>query len=283
MRNTEKFDKAGANSLRFLYNTAVGRCLLLLLICKPVSYIAGLFLDSRLSKPFIKGFIKKNAIKMSDYEKREFNSFNDFFTRKIVDDARPVSKNTKAFLSPCDARLSAYQITDKSIFTIKGVDYSLCDLLQNKTLADLFCDGYCLIFRLAVDNYHRYGWCDSGIAEKTIHIKGKYHTVQPIAVNKYPVYRQNVREYTLLQSQNFGDLVQIEVGALMVGRICNHNTCGGPVLRGTEKGMFEFGGSTIIVLLKKDAIQLDNELLQNTLDGLETHVKYRETLGFSIK
>ena len=90
MRATEKIDKAGAASLRFLYNTAVGRILLFPLICRPVSFIAGKFLDSRLSKIFVKRFIKSNGIDMTDYEDRASNSFNDFFTRRVKESARPV-------------------------------------------------------------------------------------------------------------------------------------------------------------------------------------------------
>lgn len=281
MRATEKIDKAGAASLRFLYNTAVGRILLFPLICRPVSFIAGKFLDSRLSKIFVKRFIKSNGIDMTDYEDRAFNSFNDFFTRRVKESARPVCTEENAFISPCDARLTVYPITQERCFEVKGVNYTVKDLLCSEQLAQKFEGGYCMIFRLAVDNYHRYGWCADGKAEKTVKIKGKYHTVQPIAVRKYPVFRENVREYTVLENELFGICVQLEVGALMVGRICNDNPFGGTAKRGAEKGRFEFGGSTVIVLTQKDKVSLDDEFFQNTQNGLETLVKYGEGLGYS--
>lgn len=282
MRTTESINKTGAASLRFLYETSVGRMLLRPLICSPVSRIAGHFLDSRLSAVFVKRFIRSNNIDMSDYESRKWRSFNDFFTRQVKDSSREICCDENAFISPCDARLSAYRIKKTDLFEIKGVSYSVADLLENEKLADEFEDGICLVFRLAVDNYHRYCWCADGIAESTVHIKGKYHTVQPIAMRRYPVFRENVREYTVLNSEKFGRTVQIEVGALMVGRICNNEKNGCSAKRGAEKGKFEFGGSTVVVLLQKDKAELECEFFENTENGLETNVKYGECLGTAL-
>ena len=242
----------------------------------------GFFLDSRLSAVFVKPFIKSNKINMTDYEQRKYKSFNDFFTRKVLDGARPVCAEENAFVSPADARLSVYEISPEQYFTIKGVDYTVADLLKNENLAEKFSGGYCLIFRLAVDNYHRYGWSCNGKAEKTVHIKGNYHTVQPIAMRRYPIFRENVREYTVLNSDKFGTIVQIEVGALMVGRISNNETKGSTAKKGDEKGKFQFGGSTVIVLTEKDKLCIENEFLINTKNGLETNVKYGEKIGTTV-
>lgn len=282
MRATESIDKTGAASLRFLYNTAVGRILLRPLICRPVSYIAGRFLDCRLSAVLVQRFIRSNNIDMSDYEQRKYKSFNDFFTRKVLPNARPICEAHNSFISPADARLTAFEITPESRFNIKGVDYSIAELLKNKPLADEFDGGICLIFRLAVDNYHRYGWCADGEAEKTVHIKGRYHTVQPIAMRRFPIFRENTREYTAINTDLFGKIVQVEVGALMVGRICNNRVDGCRAEKGKEKGRFEFGGSTVIVLLQKDKVKIDREFFENTENNSETAVKYGEKLGTGI-
>lgn len=279
MRTTEQINTTGAASLRFLYNTAVGRIILRPIICKPISSLFGFILDRRISSCFVKGFIKSNSIDMSDYENRKFNSFNDFFTRRVLKNARPVCSDNDAFVSPCDARLTAYKINDDSSFTVKGVTYTPGELLKNDQLAKEYEGGYCLIFRLAVDNYHRYGFCVDGIPSIPVHIKGKYHTVQPIAMSKFRIFRENVREYTVIDSDKFGKIIQMEVGALNVGRICNYKTDGSPVKKGSEKGKFEFGGSTIVVLVQKDKVILDNEFFENTLNNLETNVKYGEAIG----
>lgn len=282
MRTTESINKTGAGSLRFLYNTAVGRMLLRPLICKPISSVAGWFMDRRVSALFVKGFIKSNGIDMSDYEDRKFRSFNDFFTRGLKDGARPVADGEDDLISPADARLSVYDITPERYFTVKGVDYTIADLLENKELAERFDGGKCLIFRLAVDNYHRYGWCADGKAEAPVRIKGKYHTVQPIAMRRFPIFRENVREYTVVETEKFGTVVQIEVGALMVGRIVNNDKNGGIAQKGHEKGKFEFGGSTVVVLLEKNKVALDEEFMTNTQNDLETNVKYGEKIGTRI-
>ena len=68
------------------------------------------------------------------------------------------------------------------------------------------------------------------------------------------------------------------VGALLVGRIQNH-TPGDMVRRGEEKGLFEFGGSTVIVLLEKGFAQIDPDILKNSGAGEETLVKMGERIG----
>lgn len=278
MRKTNPADIPASRSLRFFYNTAAGRVILRPLVSRPVSAIAGKFLDTGASRVFIKRFIKSGGIDMSDYEQRKFSSFNDFFTRRVKDGARPCDGDPMSLVSPCDGRVSAYTVTNESSFMIKGVRYTLEELLQDGSLAEKYRGGNILIFRLAVDNYHRYIWCANGNAEAPVKIKGKYHTVQPIAMRRYKIFRENAREYTVLHSDNFSDIVQMEVGAMMVGRICNENICGA-VNKGDEKGRFEFGGSTIIVLIGKNAADIDNELFLNTAKGLETHVKCGEKIG----
>lgn len=277
MRKTEAYNTRQSGSLRFLYNTYAGRIILKPLITKPVSFAAGFLLDRKISSLAVKRFIRKNNIDMSDYENRKFRSFNDFFTRKLTEGARSIDPSSDVLISPCDARLSVFPI-DGRTFNIKGVEYTLSSLLENDNLANFFNDGYCLIFRLAVDNYHRYCWCTDGPFSPAVHIKGKYHTVQPIALSRYKVFRENVREYTVIDSPKFGKIVQMEVGALNVGRICNYDKGGGNAEKGKEKGKFEFGGSTVILLINKNAGIIDEELISNTENGLESIVKYGETI-----
>ena len=108
-----------AISVRFLYNTVVGRAFLKLLIKPSLSKFVGKYMNSKLSCLWIKGFIKKNGIDMSQYEERKFDSFNDFFTRKILPGKRFVDQNPEALVSPCDSKLSIYKINSDSVFSIK--------------------------------------------------------------------------------------------------------------------------------------------------------------------
>ena len=150
-------------SLSFLYRTLPGRLCLSVLTQPALSRLAGAYLSSPLSRGLIDGFIRKNGIDMRDYEKRDYESFNDFFTRRIRPGRRPFDADPRALIAPADARLSAYAIDDKSLFFIKGTPYSVDTLLRDRAQARAFRGGLCLIFRLTVGDYHRYCFFDDGV------------------------------------------------------------------------------------------------------------------------
>lgn len=268
-------------SLKFLYETKPGRLLLGLLIRKPVSDAAGWLMERSISALWVKSFIKKNNIDMSQYEDRKFRSFNDFFTRRVRPECRPVDYAANHFISPCDCKLTVFNINENAVFTIKGGKYTVEQLFRSKELADGFAGGKLMIFRLTVGDYHRYCYPDSGVKEENVHIQGVYHTVNPIAYKRYAVLKENTREYTLLHSDHFDDLIIMEVGAALVGRISNlHGDC--RVEKGQEKGHFDFGGSTIVVLVKPGVLKVDDDILRNHADGCETVIKYGERIGVRI-
>lgn len=265
-------------SLRFLYETKLGGVVLSIFVGKPVSDFVGWFMQRRISALWIKKFLKNSHIDMRQYENRKFKSFNDFFTRQIRPECRPVDLEPTHFISPCDCKLTVFPINEDSTFAIKGGRYTPDQLLRNKELAQAYAGGTLLVFRLTVDDYHRYCYPDSGVKEENVHIQGIYHTVNPIAFRKHAVFRENTREYTVLHSDNFGDLVIMEVGATLVGRISNLHGAR-RVSRGEEKGHFDFGGSTIVVLVKPNVLRVDQDILRNNAAGCETVIKYGERIG----
>ena len=129
-------------------------------------------------------------------------------------------------------------------------------------------------------SYHRYCYAFSGEKGENIRIPGKLHTVNPIANEFFPIYKENAREYTILHTRVFGDVIAMEVGALLVGKIVNHHGQA-PIRRGQEKGYFQFGGSTVVLLLKKDTALLDEDILENSRNGIETVVKFGERIGIA--
>lgn len=264
----------------YLYKNKNGRRLLTLLTNPKLSAIAGKFMDSPLSVPLIKPFIRRNNIDLSPCVKTKFRSFNDFFTRKLKQSARPISKNKSDLISPCDSRLTVHEITENSLFKIKGSRYRVEDLVNNRFIAHRYRGGLCLIFRLCVDDYHRYCYFDNGIKGENTFIPGELHTVNPIALEHYNIYNRNCREYTILHTENFGDAVQAEVGAMLVGKIFNRH---GEYRfkRGEEKGMFLFGGSTVVLLLERGKAVIDNDIMRNSAKGIETIVRFGETIGHS--
>lgn len=269
-------------SLKFLYKNSFGRIILKVITLPFVSSLVGAYMNSGLSKGRIDKFIMTNGINMEDYEKAEFKSFNEFFTRKIKAEKRPFPKEKSVLFSPCDGKLSAYKISKDTVLPVKGSSYTISQLLDNPDLAKEYEGGSCLVFRLAVDDYHRYCYIDDGTKTDNVKIKGKLHTVQPIALNMMPVFVQNSREYTVLHTENFGDVVQVEVGALCVGKIKNHHGSG-KITAGQEKGMFLFGGSTIILLIHKDEAEIQQEFFKNTENSMETIVKMGEPIGRKIR
>lgn len=259
-------------ALRFLYRTFPGRCALKLLTTKAVAKTGACFLNSGLSKCLIKGFIKKNHIKTERYENKSYRTYNEYFTRRQKKGVTPKDVDPAFVNAPCDSRLSVYPIREDSVFTIKNAEYSLKDLLKNQGLAEKFKGGYCFIFRLSVDDYHRYSYIDGGTCEKTVRINGVLHTVQPIATERYNIYKENTREYTLQHTDRLGDICYVEVGALMIGKIKNHHTEPYTATRSEEKGYFEYGGSTVVVLFEKDRISPDPAIIEASKNGMECRV-----------
>lgn len=264
--------------LSFLYNTIPGRFILKPLASRPFSKLCGAFLDSPFSSFLIKGFVRKNKINLEDYQTDGIRTFNEFFRRRIKDGKRPFDQTPEHLCAPCDGLLSIWQIQKNTVIPVKQSSYTINSLLQNDELSSEYEDGLCLVFRLCVDNYHRYSYADSGKKSENVFIPGVLHTVRPIALQAIPVFVQNCREYTTIESPVFGKLVQMEVGAMLVGRITNFEG-EGIAVRGKEKGFFEYGGSTIILLIKKNMVKLRPDLLENSTRGIESPVKMGEMLG----
>ena len=263
--------------LKALYNTRTGKYVLKVITRPGFSRKCAGLLDSRYSKVYIRRFIKRNDIDMSEYEPVRYRSFNDFFIRKIRPDARPIDMDERALISPCDSSLSVYNITADSVFAVKGAKYTVKTLLHSAELAEKYRGGLCLIFRLMPMNYHRYIYPDQGIKGENIFIQGRLHTVREVA-QKYSVFATNSREYTILNTKNFGDVVFMEVGALMVGRIVNHHQQHA-FKRGEEKGYFEYGGSTIIMMLEKGRATLDDAFMRTIDTGHELPVQVGQRIG----
>lgn len=189
----------------------------------------------------------------------------------------------EVLISPCDGKVSVYPICEKGKFEIKHTAYTAEQLLQDAHLAKHYYGGWIYILPLTVDDYHRYCYVADGIKSSQKKIKGILHTVNPVANDACPIYKMNAREYCLLKTETLGTVLMMEVGALMVGKIKNHEQRNCRVCRGTEKGMFEFGGSTVILMTEPGKVQPDEDLIRNTEAGYETLVKLGEQVGRKIK
>lgn len=279
-RNGVSFEEMNAQDrlLAALYGSTLGRMALRILVSPVISKIAGCILSSRLSVCLIDPFIRRNGIDMTQFEDETYRSYNAFFSRRIRPDARPIDQDPYHLIAPCDSKLTVLPVSSQQRFMLKHTEYTLTSLIRDEKLAAAYEGGYALIFRLTVDDYHRYCYVADGEKGENIRIPGILHTVNPVANDHVPIYKENSREYSVLRSEVFGDILMMEVGALLVGRIVNHHGSV-RVCRGEEKGYFQFGGSTVILLIGKNKVQIDPDILENSRSYVETVVKMGERIG----
>lgn len=267
-------EQYGSEILESLYGSKFGRILLKILINPFISKITVLYNGTILSKGKIKKLIRDYSIDMNKYEEKKYLSFNDFFTRKLKKECINIDTNKNKFISPAESKLFVYKISPDLKINVKGSIYTLKELLK-QDVDDSFIDGNCLIFRLSMHNYHRYCFVDDGEVIKKKRIRGCLHTVSSISKD-YKIYKENKRVVSKLNTKNFGDIYYIEVGALLVGNIANRRVT--TFKKGEEKGYFNLGGSTIIVLTKKN-VKIDKDIITHSKNGVEVFVEYGESIG----
>ncbi|ABR50278.1 phosphatidylserine decarboxylase [Alkaliphilus metalliredigens QYMF] len=287
-RNTGKKEKevvAGDRFLRWLHDRKSGATALELLIKRKwFSTLYGKMQDQPFSRKKIAKFVSDLSIDLTEADRKsigDYRHFNDFFTRKLKKEARPICEALDAFASPADGRLLAYADIDQDkMIQVKGMNYTLKALFQDEDLAKGYHGGSCIVIRLNPSDYHRFHFPDGGIPHEYTAIKGQYYSVNPIALNRIAeVYCQNKRELTLFQSDEFGQIAYFEVGATCVGSIIQTYQPKQRVEKGDEKGYFKFGGSTVILLMEKGHIKIDEDIINNTNRGFETKVNMGEKIG----
>ena len=271
----------GEQWLNWLYHNPVGEATLWTIAKrKIVSSVYGHMMEKPSSSDKIHPFIKEYGVDISIAQEQNFNSFNEFFIRKLKPQARPIIQDSLAVASAADGKVLAYENINNSDFYIKGVRFNVESFLNNSELAKKYTDGSMIVFRLAPPDYHRYHFPVSGkVPEANTKIDGDYYSVNPLALReKAEIFWLNKREYGVIESPVFGNVVMVEVGATMVGSMLQSYS-GTSIKKGDEKGYFKFGGSTVVLLFEKDKIQIDQDLLLNTSNSLETTIKMGEQIA----
>ncbi|MFD1551752.1 phosphatidylserine decarboxylase [Putridiphycobacter roseus] len=272
----------GGGMMKFLYSSNVlGRFTLWLLIKRRFfSTMAGWFMNSRFSKKSIGKFIKTHQINMAEYivPPNGFKHFNAFFYRKIKLDKRPIGNG---IVSPADGKLLVFpSIKNTETFFVKGRPFNLSAFLQNEKDALKFEGGSMAIIRLAPTDYHRYHFPVTGFVGDNNRIFGDYYSVSPLALRqRMEIFSQNAREYVIVKSKQYGEVLICDVGATLTGSIVQSHWPNIEIQKGQEKGYFAFGGSTIILLFEKGKMTFSEDLIKNTQLGLETAIKMGETIG----
>jgi len=237
------------------------------------------------SKKEIKSFIEYHNLDKGEIldPLESFKNFNEFFYRKLKPSARPINapENSKALCSAADCRLNVFTtIASSKEIWIKGANFDLKNLLRDEALAKEFESCSLVIFRLAPQDYHRFHSPFKGKLESIRPFTGEYFTVNPIAVREpMDVYTENKRNVCVFNTESFGRAVYICVGATCVGSIVMSIKEGDTVNKGDEVGYFAFGGSTILLLIKPNAVLFDEDLLANSEKPIETLVKMGTSIG----
>ncbi|GAV49833.1 hypothetical protein ZYGR_0R00750 [Zygosaccharomyces rouxii] len=252
-------------------------------LLKTLSIRQGKKFDDPSSVKQIESFIKYHSLNMSECENANYKTFNEFFYRKLKPGTRiPEGDTSKIFVSSADSRCTVFSSVHQSKeIWIKGSNFTI-PRLTGGYAPELFNDRACslAVFRLAPQDYHRFHSPCSGTIGRPIYINGEYYTVNPMAVrSSLDVFCENVRVIIPIESPEFGTLLCIPIGAMMVGSIVLTCKEGDTIARGQELGYFKFGGSTVIVVIPSDKILFDSDLSKNSVDGIETLVKVGMSVG----
>lgn len=247
-----------------------------------LSTIYGCYQDSAFSRRRIKKMIQELQIDESEFldPTDSFPSFNAFFTRKLKPECRPYDSDPRVLVAPADGRLLVYpQVKQDQVYPIKGTRYSLNRLIPQGA-ADFYY-GHVIVIRLCPADYHRFHFPCAGTVASHTAVPGSYYSVNPIALaHEIAIFAENKRCCTLLDTEYFGRVAILEIGAFGVGSI-QESPHGREVKKMEEKGYFQFGGSTIVLVFQPNRLRIAPDLVANSQKGYETLVKVGETIGLA--
>lgn len=269
--------------IKFLYTSVAGQKMGGLFTNKYFSKVYGGLQDFPSSSKKVRPFIEKFNIPIEDYEtgtrpaldpKDSYRSFNEFFIRRFKLGKRNFVTEPHRMPAFAEARYVGFDaISEKGLYPVKGHFLLAKDLIGNDQVGKIFEGGPLLIARLCPVDYHRYHYPDNGKVLDNFRVPGAYDSVNPFALKyKNQIFIKNERHVTILQTENFGRLAYIEVGAICVGKIVQTHRWNKDFMRGEEKGYFLFGGSTVVVLGEKGAWKPSQDILTNTEKGIETYL-----------
>ncbi|HXH73809.1 MAG TPA: phosphatidylserine decarboxylase [Bacteriovoracaceae bacterium] len=269
--------------INFLYCSVAGQRIGGLFTNKYFSKFYGKLQDLPTSHKKVRPFIEKFNIPIDDYEpgslpakdiRDSYRTFNEFFVRKFKLGKRHFVSEPNRMPALAEARYVGFEaIDEKRHYPVKGHYLLARDLIGNDQVAKIFDGGPLMIARLCPVDYHRYHYPDNGKVLDHFRVAGTYDSVNPLALKyKNQIFMENERYVTILQTENFGRLAYIEVGAICVGKIVQSHPWKKPFSRGEEKGYFLFGGSTVILLGEKGLWKPSADMIANTANGIETYL-----------
>jgi len=280
----------GDAMVKFAYANPIGRLLGPVIASKMLSQLYGKSQDSLKSGQKVAFFIKNFHIPIDQYEKGSFKdnpietsyqSFNEFFIRKFQEGQRTFTQKHDEMGAFSEARYFGHEsMTDDLNIPVKGSMLRAVDLISDAELAQDFIGGPLMIARLCPVDYHRYHYPDDGKTLKSFTVPGNLHSVNPLALKyRQDIFIKNERRVSILETEHFGKLAYIEVGATMVGKIVQSFDESKPFNKGDEKGYFLFGGSTVVLCGEKGKWAPSKDMLENTKAGIETYIQLGDSVA----
>lgn len=276
----------GDKYLRWTYGTALGRLALWALIRRVLfSRWYGWRMDRPVSRMKVAPFLREFGLDPSEFKKRpeEFNSFNDFFSRELKPEARPIAAESGSLVFPADGRhLCLPNLSENDGLFVKGQMFSLRELLLDDELTEQFHGGALLLSRLCPTDYHRFHFPSSGVPGPVRLINGPLYSVNPIALRwNIRILARNKRTITVLETEALGRVLLLEVGATNVGSIRQTFYPNSPVSKGDEKGFFRFGGSSTVTIFEPGRIQFDDDLVHHSSEHRELYARMGDRMAVS--
>ncbi len=277
----------GDSFLRWTYGTVAGRVTLNAVVKRALfSHWYGWRMDRAKSAEKIPSFIQNYELDANEFVRKpeEFASFNAFFYRELKPEARPVDPSPTSAVFPADGRhLCVPNLSDCEGLFVKGEMFRLDELLGDETLAKQFADGSLLLSRLCPVDYHRFHFPVAGTPGATRLINGPLFSVNPIALcQNINILAKNKRCITVLETESFGNVLLLEIGATCVGSICQTYADGTPIAKGAEKGYFRFGGSSTITIFERGRIRFDQDLVENSKRHRELYARVGDRMGEQV-
>lgn len=226
---------------------------------------------------------------MADFTPSDVNAystFEDFFVRKHTPSSRPIYKPSDPTTAICvaDSRLVVYPtVSETRALWIKGNNFTISNLIQDPQSASAWHDGAVASFRLSPQDYHRYHSPVTGTVTWFKGIPGEYYQVDPLCLQSdVDILTQNARCCLCIDSPEFGKVLFVAIGATDVGTVEIHEkfrTGGARVEKGEELGLFQFGGSSILVAFEKGKITFDEDLVSVSRRKVMMNVEVGMSLG----
>lgn len=282
----------GDGMVKFAYGNPIGRLLGPVIASKWFSQMYGNSQDSLKSAGKVAPFINNFNIQMDQFRKGSFTahpietsyrSFNEFFIREFRDGERTFTPNDHEMGAFAEARYFGHEaMHDDLTIPVKGSMLRAVDLVGDRALSKAFVGGPLMIARLCPVDYHRYHYPDAGRTVKAFSLPGDLHSVNPLALKfRQDIFIKNERRVAILETEHFGKLAYIEVGATCVGKIVQSFDESKPFNKGDEKGYFLFGGSTVVLCGEKGRWKPSADILKNTGAGIETYIRLGDVVAES--